>query len=333
MLSRVLWCPVTSKQQAQGISASTAIPDLAVLTALTSLTLYSCLARLAGLQALTQLKSLSCSTTEQIPAAIANLAAALPRLQQPTFLYLSHDLACDTVLAQLSCLTCLRQLVASHLISSCSGASFAALPKSLTSLRVYNGGFTIHGSERAQMPLSPNSTPGICKLTALQELFLDNLAIETSFLGFLTALRSLKISSAAAVTAAAGKPKWLELSKLTLLQAVDLSCSWDLEMCTCMQVSACANRVCACLVCCCGHTVWVMNLCAPLGCRFPHVHVTAPHTSTGLSKYQHRTVMTFPAVAYLVRSSSFKHADMCPSLHVLSLQDLTPAAGAALTAF
>lgn len=236
-LSRALWSTVEPQQVEPYFAAALAHPDvgpalptLAVLTALTRLSLHHTSVKLAGLQQVTQLKSLTCGAqvgrgaldtpAEQVAAAIFHLAAALPVLQHLTSLALHEDLACDQVLAHVTCLARLQRLEVVD-DAHCSVNSFAALPTSLTALRVHGGRNTEADDLHQYLKLTPSSTPGIYQLTKLQDLCLENVMVDTALLEPLTALTALSMGEAGVISAP-GVSQWLVFSKLTCLQALDL---------------------------------------------------------------------------------------------------------------
>jgi hypothetical protein len=216
---------------------STAPPDLAALTALTSLTLRGRAVKLAGLQALTGLRDLECCLSLWAPGtaahAVGKLAAAIPRLQQLRELRLGGDLAADKALVHVSVLTALQEL---QLSGSClSAASCRALSTTLTSLHLvapaYNDGWS----------LSPSSTPGICQLTALRKLHLDCICIDTAILGNLISLQHLSVEYPH-MTSAPDVPKMLVLSKLTRLRSLRITVSYQGRF-TVLQVGSWAGAL------------------------------------------------------------------------------------------
>jgi len=156
------------------------LQQLAVLTALTSLSLHNCCINLASLSALTALKDLDCSSTqayEPVTAATtpsssskssnsssipnpADVANALLHLAHLTGLSLSEELCCDVTLAATSSLQRLQRMCLEDRAKPTSKA-FVALPLTLTHLELYCDQVTEYN-------ISPLETPGIAQLTALQ---------------------------------------------------------------------------------------------------------------------------------------------------------------------
>jgi hypothetical protein len=163
------------------------------------------------------------------------VAAALPRLHQLRKLRLGGELAVDEALVHVSGLTGLQEL---HLQGSgWSAASCRALPRSLTSLHLVASGVGDGGPY-----LSPSSVPGICQLTALRELHLGYVCIDTAVLGGLTSLQHLSMESID-MTSAPGVPKMLVLSKLTRLQSIRVTVGADHGPFTVLQVGSCTGTL------------------------------------------------------------------------------------------
>lgn len=174
-----------------GSSSSSRKQGLEHLTSLTKLTLRGSSVRLAGLAALTGLQGLDCdgamfhSSRDSIPdftAAEGELIAALPQLQHLTSLTLTQDIASAAVVANISALQSLQQLV----LQGTTALTFAALPRSLTRLSLMF---------RHQGDITLSNAAGVSQLTALQSLELRKVsALDALLLANMRNLRSICLS-------------------------------------------------------------------------------------------------------------------------------------------
>jgi len=216
------WEPATASSSGrQPLKSGTrqgALPSLANLTALTSLDLAGASVRLDGLEALTGLKELSLScrvsgrgfgrTVPTFDTAEALLAEALPKLQHLTRLCLQGKIGSSTVVAQVSTMQSLEQL----LLAETTVASFPPMPQSVTRLCVR--------CERAQEVFT-NSTQQFSQLTGLQDLTLSGAgALDTTLLAGMGRLQHVNLS--ADTFAAADTQPLLVFSRLTALESLKL---------------------------------------------------------------------------------------------------------------
>jgi len=221
--------PLQSSSGEQG-----ALPSLASLTALTRLDLTGASVRLDGLEALTGLKELRLSYREDyllgrtaapnFNTADALLAAALPKLQRLTRLCLEGDICSSSILAQVSTLQRLEQLILDTAV-----ICLPTMPQSLTQLYIM--------CDR-DMPLvfTGSSSHGFSQLTGLQELSLWAAAsLDATLLGGMIGLREVNLNVGR--FAGANTQPLLVFSRLTALESLSLSCKERVQV-TSTEVAA-----------------------------------------------------------------------------------------------
>jgi hypothetical protein len=181
---------------------------------------------LQGLPELTALQELQISINESPAHAAASntavIAEAVPQLLRLTMLQLGGPASQDTSLAHLSRLTALQQLKLTD--AKCTAASFLQLPTSLTMVSMHC--YRAEGDQYA-LDFSNSSTPGLCQLTALQELSLwgrggeDSCKFHVEMLSSLSALTKISVTGCQ-VMAGPAEPRLVVLTGLTRLQHLNL---------------------------------------------------------------------------------------------------------------
>jgi hypothetical protein len=198
----------------------------ASLSVLTRLALDSCRMPLQGLPELTGLQELQISINKSPADAAASNAAivaeAIPQLLQLTSLHLGGPASLDAALAHLSRLTALQQLKLTD--AECTSAGLLQLPSGLTMVSIHCA--RAEGGQHA-LEFSSSSTPGLCQLTALQDLQLcskggdDSCNFHVEMLSSLTALTKIEIVGCQ-VMAGLAEPRLVVLTGLTRLQHLNL---------------------------------------------------------------------------------------------------------------
>lgn len=227
---------------ASGMSAHQPQPA-AALTALTCLWLNPRAAAqcssstLAALPMLEELQvygliywGLRASALQATNSIISAVAEALPQLQHLTSFNYLPDYSCraawaggdeagedERITVPFSCLQQLQELSIS--VQHLSLASFEVLPASLMSL-VVQGTHNLPGDS-----ISVSKTPGVCQLSALQELAVTAVTLDTAVLAQLSSLAALSIWQSG-IFSSAGAPELLVLSKLTKLHRLRLISLW-----------------------------------------------------------------------------------------------------------
>lgn len=200
--------------------------DSVHLSALTSLALDRCHIKLEGLVQLTGLQELHISVNKPPADADASIAPifvadAVSRLLKLTSLQLGGPASQDAALVHLSCLTALQQLKLTD--AQCTSASFLQLPSSLTMVSIRRS--REHSNQHA-LEMSSSSTPGMCQLTALQDLSVvgvagdDSCKFHVEMLSSLTALT--KIDVVGCQVMAGPGPRLVVLTGLTRLQHLQM---------------------------------------------------------------------------------------------------------------
>jgi hypothetical protein len=151
--------------------------------------------------------------SDEAAAQLLLLLKALPTLQHLTHLSLLDQLATDAAVVALQQLPRLQDLQLRQ--ATCSEASFAVLPVSLTSLQV-----TCFHVQRPK--LSKSSAPGLAQLLALQRLVLNGVqAVRPALLAALPSLRHLEVCRCV-LAAGPHEAGWSVLTRLTQLQHLAL---------------------------------------------------------------------------------------------------------------
>jgi hypothetical protein len=211
------------------------VPTLAVLSSLTTLELTGVSVKLDGLSALTALQKLKCSCLQHadadegaaaaagqgvqmaahIRSAQAALVQALPQLQALTSLELDNELSSPVVIKHAKSLQHLQDIA----LSSTKSDKFSSLPQSLTRLQLK----PYCGPDRWQRPtqLSRRTAPGICRLTGLQVLELQDIfPLDSAVLADMSSLQHLSLESVHFLEGES--PPLLVLTKMTALQSLSI---------------------------------------------------------------------------------------------------------------
>lgn len=198
-------------------------------TALACLELNKVKVALQGLPSLTGLQRLgvtvSSKRTEDTASNVSVLAEAIPQLVQLTSLHLGGAVCVDAVLAHITSCRNLLQLRLDKCL--CTASSFTSLPQSLTLLDIgYGFEMTMTAEEEASVPkvtFSPDSTPALCQLPALQSLQVQRAQrCHVALLSGLTALTCLVVEGSS-LAAGENELNLLVLNRLTKLQDLVLS--------------------------------------------------------------------------------------------------------------
>jgi hypothetical protein len=181
------------------------------LSVLTHLRLQNCRVQLSALPTFTALQHLDLGG-HSWDSTIGAMPAAIPHLQLLTYLRLTERYADDAVVPGVQHLPRLEQLlVNTESDSGCTAASFAALPASLTKLCINDG----NNVSSQRILVSPDHTPGMTQLTALQWLEGSNVEFDMALLASLQSLHHLATSGALVP-----QPVGVEGTGLTLLSSL-----------------------------------------------------------------------------------------------------------------